>query len=235
MPDTKWVSKQNLQTFWEYIKDQIEEIVSHAAVGVEATWDEYEELPEEEKLNGTIYYITDKDNEDILFASDATYDNTQSGLTATDVQGAIDEVKGEIDEVAGIANNLPVIGGQELSVTLSNLNCSGSISSTLYVLDHGKYIVIGGRVLFSNYSRTSNNPGVQIALPSNITVVESLNNYIGGLVANTSAATPESIILRTTAGENIVKIYSSETMKNISGGTNFALSITPFMLEVNRT
>lgn len=39
-------------------------------------------------------------------ADDVSYDNTSSGLTATDVQGAIDELKGDIDDISLEASNV---------------------------------------------------------------------------------------------------------------------------------
>ena len=55
---------------------------------VELTQAQYDALSQEEKLNGTTYYITDGQN--ITTASAVTYDNTASGITATNVQGAVD-------------------------------------------------------------------------------------------------------------------------------------------------
>ena len=57
---------------------------------VQLTQAQYDALSQAEKLNGTTYYITDGQN--ITTASVVTYDNTASGLTATNVQGAIDEI-----------------------------------------------------------------------------------------------------------------------------------------------
>ena len=71
---------------------------------VELTQAQYDALPQAEKLNGTTYYITDGQN--ITTASAVTYDNTASGMTATDVQSAIDEVKGDIDEINTTDNPL---------------------------------------------------------------------------------------------------------------------------------
>ena len=61
---------------------------------VELTQAQYDALSQAEKLNGTTYYITDGQN--ITTASAVTYDNTNSGMTATNVQGAIDEVESTI-------------------------------------------------------------------------------------------------------------------------------------------
>lgn len=57
---------------------------------VQLTQAQYDALSQAEKLNGTTYYITDGQN--ITTASAVSYNNTASGMTATDVQSAIDEV-----------------------------------------------------------------------------------------------------------------------------------------------
>lgn len=51
-----------------------------------------------EIAEGTVVYITD-DNGVGVNAEDVVYDNTESELTADDVQGAIDEIKAKFDEV----------------------------------------------------------------------------------------------------------------------------------------
>ena len=77
---------------------EVKEEVENFQPGVELTQEEYDDLTEEEKNNGTIYYIKDGDASAIT-AADAHYDNSTSGLTATNVQSAVDEVQGEIDEL----------------------------------------------------------------------------------------------------------------------------------------
>lgn len=57
---------------------------------VSLTQAEYNALSETEKNNGTVYYIYDVNA--VPQASDVVYDNTESGLNASNVQGAIDEV-----------------------------------------------------------------------------------------------------------------------------------------------
>lgn len=61
--------------------------------------------------NGMVVYITD-DNGVGVNAEDVTYDNTDSGLTATNVQSAIDEVDNAVD---GIRSALTVETLQGLS------------------------------------------------------------------------------------------------------------------------
>ena len=71
---------------------------SGGAGGVEVTQAEYDSLPESEKLNGSIYFITDG-SVSYPTASQMRYDNTESGIPSTSVQGAIDELKIDVDEL----------------------------------------------------------------------------------------------------------------------------------------
>lgn len=57
---------------------------------LEMTKAEYDALPEAKKMDGTVYMITDDTGG--WEAENASYDNTESGLTATNVQDALDEV-----------------------------------------------------------------------------------------------------------------------------------------------
>ena len=65
---------------------------------LEMTKAEYDALPEAKKMDGTVYMITDDTGG--WEAEDSAYDNTESGLTATNVQDALDEIN---------ANQSPVI------------------------------------------------------------------------------------------------------------------------------
>ena len=76
----------------------------------ELTKAEYEALSEEEKNSGTLYLITDDTDE--YKAGLIEYNNANSGLTAKDVQGAIDEVSAETDEL-----NLNMLKIKKLSLT----------------------------------------------------------------------------------------------------------------------
>ena len=58
---------------------------------LEMTKAEYDALSEAKKMDGTVYMITDGTGS--WAAEDSTYDNTESGLTATNVQDALDELE----------------------------------------------------------------------------------------------------------------------------------------------
>ena len=66
-----------------------------AGGGVTLTQAEYDALPQEEKVKGT-YYITDAS--EILDASAVSYYNGDSGLDATNMQDAIDELESDFTE-----------------------------------------------------------------------------------------------------------------------------------------
>lgn len=91
-------------------------IGSGGAGGVEVTQAEYDSLPESEKLNGSIYFITDG-SVSYPTASQMRYDNTESGIPSTSVQGAIDELKIEIGDT-----DISSIGDGTLSGAVSELN-----------------------------------------------------------------------------------------------------------------
>lgn len=61
---------------------------------MELTKAQYDALPESVKNDGTIYLITDGDGG--WEAEDSVYDNTESGLTATNVQDAVDELNSNV-------------------------------------------------------------------------------------------------------------------------------------------
>ena len=62
-----------------------------------------------EIAEGTVVYITD-DNGVGVNAEDIAYDNTTSGLTANDVQDAIDEIKSDLTNKADKATTLAGYG-----------------------------------------------------------------------------------------------------------------------------
>lgn len=67
---------------------------------LEMTKAEYDALPEAKKMDGTVYMITDDTGG--WEAENSVYDNTQSGLAATNVQDALDEVVAWIDITSNI-------------------------------------------------------------------------------------------------------------------------------------
>ena len=66
--------------------------------GVQLTQAQYDELVNTGTVDAnTTYFITDANNTTASYAAGVTYDNTDSGLTATNVQDAIDEINSITD------------------------------------------------------------------------------------------------------------------------------------------
>lgn len=89
---------------------------SGGAGGVEVTQAEYDALPTSEKMNGSIYFITDG-SVSYPTASQMRYDNTESGIPSTSVQGAIDELKIEIGDT-----DISTIGDGTVTGAVDELN-----------------------------------------------------------------------------------------------------------------
>ncbi len=70
----------------------LEEEILSVGKGIELTQAEYDALSEEEKNNGTTYYIKDGDTNLPVNATNINYNNTDSGLSSTNLQDAVDEI-----------------------------------------------------------------------------------------------------------------------------------------------
>ena len=70
---------------------------------IELTYAEYQELEKNGlvDLNAT-YFITDEDMNGISSAHSIVYDNSNSSILATDVQGAIDELQSRLSSVLNV-------------------------------------------------------------------------------------------------------------------------------------
>lgn len=70
----------------------LEEEILSVGKGIELTQAEYDALSEEEKNNGTTYYIKDGDTNLPVNATNINYNNTDSSLSSTNLQDAVDEI-----------------------------------------------------------------------------------------------------------------------------------------------
>ena len=103
-------------------------IGSGGAGGVELTQAEYDALPTTEKMNGSIYFISDGEAS-YPSASTMRYDNSTSGLTATSVQAAVDEVNEKVND-----NSWDIA---ELNTGLSALLKIQTVSTGTQSIDRG--------------------------------------------------------------------------------------------------
>ena len=89
---------------------------------------EYNALPDTKLTDGVVYYITDVAG--IINADSVGYDNTTSGLVATNVQGALDEIDGNVDAIndTTIPELVTNIGG--INIVTESLILLQTVSTT---------------------------------------------------------------------------------------------------------
>lgn len=93
-----YINKNYLQTQFKNFADRLSSVLMAKAEVTEVTQEEYDNLSEEEKAGNTLWAVSDGDGG----SGDATavnYDNTASGLDATNVQDAIDAIMEDVSEV----------------------------------------------------------------------------------------------------------------------------------------
>ena len=115
-----------------YITDDIEEVVPDTSdYKIEyITQEEYDALGEEKYENDIEYHITDGGINNII-ASNIEYDNSVSGLEATTVQSAVDELKDDVstlnESLAPITLSSQIISGDMIKANYSSLIKVGNI------------------------------------------------------------------------------------------------------------
>ena len=115
------------------------DVNKNVQVDVELTQAEYDALPSSKLTDDVNYWITDGNNNPLnnnVMATGVVYDNTDSGLTATNAQDAIDE---NASEIADVKTNLTAV---ETAVTPINLNLTSTYTLNNQSFRMGKLIVI---------------------------------------------------------------------------------------------
>ena len=89
-------------------------------------------------------------------AEQVKYDNSKSGLEATELQGAVDELKGSVsdlnDSLEGVSNNLSVLGNCEILVY--NIKATGNQTFTRNINDY-RYVLFVAKAGDSNIRGTT--------------------------------------------------------------------------------
>lgn len=138
---------------------------------LEMTKAEYDALPEAKKMDGTVYMITDDTGG--WEAENSAYDNSESGLAATNVQDALDEL-----------NSKTILFSEEVSS--SQLTFGGS--DTRWSISSSK---TGWAPLM--YSSVTNSYSSRV-----VTNVESVSLTNGQFIANGYGRTPDGASITTT-------------------------------------
>lgn len=82
-----------------HLQNEIDDIKDTMVAIEDKTEEEYGDLTEEELMDGTIYNVGDEDEDDAMHAAVVTYDNTESGMDAENVQAAVDELAGDVSKL----------------------------------------------------------------------------------------------------------------------------------------
>ena len=180
-------------------------------------------------INGVDYgaYPTD--------AGDISYDNTSSGLSATKVQGAIDELNNGKANESGVAISKSTnYIGVDYNVTAYNITTSSTLASAVqirYKYD-GNLLILSGRIVLDITSRTGSNGGVTIALKSGKKIKNNIDNYVGVTTYKTEARYGEATILYAGADSTSFRIIASETYANLQSGKTLILYVPPLSIEL---
>lgn len=132
---------------------------------MELTKAQYDALPESVKNDGTIYLITDGTGG--WEAEDSVYDNTESGLTATNVQDAIDELNSK-----SISKAFQAVTGQYTTAVWAR----GTNTATWTASEDGLYIAW---MRFELHDPTTKNKNIykQLQFTTNGTALMNVNQY----------------------------------------------------------
>lgn len=182
----------------ELIEEMVESMDEHF-IPVAVTWAEYQALPDDKYTNGKIYFITDRGAE--VDASTVPYDHTTSGLTATNVQDAIDEIEGRELFVQDIPskNLLPnTATTQTLSGITFTVNDDGSITANGTATAQA-YLTVGsisnlGQVILSGCPEGGGD--TTYFLTTRTTSYTQQYDYGTGVTINNTVAEQVQIIIR---------------------------------------
>jgi hypothetical protein len=139
------------------------------------TQEEYDELPDEQKNKGIKFWITDRD----MSANTIDYDNKNSNLSSTDMQGAIDELAKPTYTTSTTLTKLS--SGESIKTALGKL--SKSVTDLIsHLADNVKHITSDERTKWDGYeSSIATNENAISQINSDFTVVENrLKQYMIG-------------------------------------------------------
>lgn len=184
---TDMTERTNLQFGGVYVSDDETNDRTKVNVTRNMSKNDFDQLTTAEKL-GVIVTSNDP-NDYIPFSADMVeYDNTNSGMTATDVQDAIDELNSDMvakDITSSVTQNV--------------------VQDTLKVLKYKGFIMIIG-----SYSATLNNATKILTLPNSIEVNETATtNYFGGSAGNGTVHFPIALRINTSGEIYLVNVQAS--------------------------
>ncbi len=130
--------------------------------------------------------------------------------------------------VVSAVNNRTMISANDITLN----NCTGDITSTLYIHISGSVAMIEGRITIKNYVRTGGNPGVTIALPNKR--VKRNFSINSGFTATSTNGVRNGEILNISGSQNQtqISINTTETHSNLGSNTYVWFIIMPVFFEI---
>ena len=176
--------------------------------GVQLTQAQYDALVNAGTVDAnTTYFITDANNTTASYAAGVTYDNTSSGLSATNVQDAIDEVSG--DFVDNVCKGRTTARLTEItSSSVINITRTATLQTYLVVVrgTNAGSTYIG---LISGYNGgSSRNTIVELSKGNHIGTVSFLTTDVNDLTLSISMA---SSSISASLNVLVVPFYNDDT------------------------
>ena len=183
---TDMTERTNLQFGGVYVSDDETNDRTKVNITRNMTKDTFDQLTTAEKL-GVIVTSNDP-NDYVPFSADMVeYDNTTSGLTATNAQDAIDELNSDM-----VAKDITSLVTQDV------------VQDTLKVLKYKGFIMIIGTCI-----ATLNNATKILTLPNTIEVNETATtNYFGGMAGNGTVHVPIALRIDTSGQVFLVNVQA---------------------------
>ncbi len=201
----------------------LEDKVATLSQAEEVTQAQYDALPASKNTDGVVRYITDADT--VGDASAIDYDNTTSGLSATDVQDAIDEVDGNVDSIDSALGNTSIssIGDGTVTGAISTLNSRTTLESVTLTGSQywsgslpSSYSYKFGRIVVLYIIGTSSDTPVPVGGYHNVGHTSEPPLDVTS-VQFTTASGYKIVIRVETSGDIVIYNYESSAA-NISGG-----------------
>lgn len=149
-------------------------------------------------------------------AAQISYDNTTSGLTATDTQDAIDEVNSSLAQLGAMA--LPLPNTNKFTCSVYNCTASNVFTDDLNYIINGDYLILCGRARITISSRTGGNCGLKVTIPNSktITLSSKCTNYVSPSYYSDGFRNGEATMLEFDSGTNdYFYIRASESYANV--------------------
>ena len=141
---------------------------------------------------------------------------------------AVSTIKKDRLTCDSVSNNLTAPASNSL------LNCTGTVTNTptFEIFDAG-HVLLGGRLLISNFVRTGGNPGAYLTLPNGLRLKTSFGVRSTGYSANSGGIRlGEMCIVSGAKDSTQILISATESYANQVSSARVWYMVSPIMIEV---